>query len=29
MMNTALGHFDGNYEVREIMENRIKTEYVK
>lgn len=25
----ALGHFDGNYEVREIMENRIKTEYVK
>lgn len=25
----ALGHFDGKYEVREIIENRIKTEYVK
>lgn len=25
----ALGHFDGKYELREIAENRIKTEYVK
>lgn len=25
----ALGHFDGKYELREIPENRIKTEYVK
>lgn len=25
----ALGHFDGEYEVREIAPNRIKTEYVK
>lgn len=25
----ALGHFDGEYELREIAENRIKTEYVK
>ena len=25
----ALGYFDGEYEMREIPENRIKTEYVK
>ncbi len=25
----ALGHFDGEYELREIAENRIKTEFVK
>lgn len=25
----ALGHFDGKYELREIPEKRIKTEYVK
>ena len=25
----ALGHFDGKYEQREIIANRIKTEYVK
>lgn len=25
----ALGHFDGKYDLREIPENRIKTEYVK
>lgn len=25
----ALGHFDGKYELREIEDNRIKTEYVK
>lgn len=25
----ALGHFDGKYELREVREDRIKTEYVK
>lgn len=25
----ALGYFDGGYELREVAENRIKTEYVK